>query len=101
MMQSTEQQPLGVDAALPAETQRIDVVRLQLDRVRLRAAPPVLDRLAAPPGGHGAALSLNTHGHVFAEFEDVPRVNAEDAIRDACARLCPAASEATPAATGS
>ncbi|XAY03469.1 integrase [Paraconexibacter sp. AEG42_29] len=33
--------------------------------------------------GHGAALTLGTYGHVIDEFEDAPRLPAEDAIRAA------------------
>jgi integrase len=33
--------------------------------------------------GHGPELSLKTYQHVIDEFEDAPRLAAEDAIRQA------------------
>jgi integrase len=38
--------------------------------------------------GHDARLTLTTYGHVIDEFEDAPRVPAEDAIRAARETSC-------------
>lgn len=45
--------------------------------------------------GHGAELTMRTYGHVIDEFEDAPRLSAEEAIRRAREQtrvsiLCPA-----------
>jgi integrase len=38
--------------------------------------------------GHDARLTLSTYGHVIDELEDAPRIQAEDAIREARHTRC-------------
>jgi hypothetical protein len=49
----------------------------------------VLD--VAAQAGHKASLSLDTYGHLFADFDGRGRVDAEGAIRAAREAVAPAA----------
>jgi hypothetical protein len=50
--------------------------------------PPPLIMHVARQFGHNARLTLTTYGHVIDEFEDQPRIPAEDAIRAARESSC-------------
>jgi hypothetical protein len=56
--------------------------------LRLAEGCKVLD--VASQAGHEASLSLDTYGHLFAEFDRRERVNAEAAIRAVREAVVPA-----------